>query len=414
MDVLAFLFGFAIFLFLFAALGHVLWLMGAAVFRVFRPSVDATKRQVTPTAESDLWESAEALQRMLYGRLIDAETYRSMRASLEEVARRHSISLPIAVRTLPAMPEAGVSEVRSVVVPVSSVVDVPPILAEPVLEEAKLAEPHALDRDYEQEPAPMRDRVAVATRRTLGDMLQQFLNEKNIQWGELISGLLIIGSAVGLILSLRTELNRVVPMFPALLFFAVTVTIHLAGFYTFKRWKLPSTSRGILLIGSLMIPISALAACLLADHGGSASLWEWSLWIPILVGGATFAYLSLHAGRQMYPDQPLIWMLAVVPSALAMGFINRTGEAYIYFWTFAAIASSSIASLLAVVVGLHWHSKREVIDEHDPAILRRKWKLIGVAALSAVTALGLTVFRAKIERSNPPCTRFHRASGDAY
>ncbi len=73
MDVLAFLFGFAIFLFLFAALGHVLWLMGAAVFRVFRPSVDATKRQVTPTAESDLWESAEALQRMLYGRLIDAE-----------------------------------------------------------------------------------------------------------------------------------------------------------------------------------------------------------------------------------------------------------------------------------------------------------------------------------------------------
>ncbi len=110
MDVLAFLFGLQYFCSCSRLWAMSCGLWGRPSFGFFRPSVDATKRRVTPTAESDLWESAEALQRMLHGRLIDAETYRSMRESLEEVARRHSISLPIAVRTLPAMPEAGVSE----------------------------------------------------------------------------------------------------------------------------------------------------------------------------------------------------------------------------------------------------------------------------------------------------------------
>ena len=53
------------------------------------------------------------------------------------------------------------------------------------------------------DPAPATQEVTAQPStpgRTLADVLQSFMEEKNIRWGELISGLLIVISAIGLVL----------------------------------------------------------------------------------------------------------------------------------------------------------------------------------------------------------------------
>ena len=64
--------------------------------------------------------------------------------------------------------------------------------------------------------------------RSLADVLQSFMEESNIRWGEILAALLIVTSAVGLVISLRATL-KAIPYFPALLFTLFTVAFHGAG-----------------------------------------------------------------------------------------------------------------------------------------------------------------------------------------
>jgi hypothetical protein len=98
----------------------------------------------------------------------------------------------------------------------------------------------------------------------LADILSAFMQERNIRWGELVSGLLIVGSAAGLVLSLRDQLREWIPFFPAFLFLLGTAAIHGAGLYTLRRWNLASTSRGVLTISLLLVPLNFLAAILIS------------------------------------------------------------------------------------------------------------------------------------------------------
>ncbi len=91
------------------------------------------------------------------------------------------------------------------------------------------------------------------------------MEEKNIRWGELISGLLIVGSSVGLVISLWATLKQAIPYFPVAVFLAATAAMHGAGLYTLRRWRLRSTSRGLLLISTLLVPLNVLAAMVLND-----------------------------------------------------------------------------------------------------------------------------------------------------
>ena len=59
-----------------------------------------------------------------------------------------------------------------------------------------------------QSPAPWEipdppAKTAKTPRRSFSEVMSGFMHEKNIRWGELASGILIVGSAVGLVVSLR-------------------------------------------------------------------------------------------------------------------------------------------------------------------------------------------------------------------
>src|SRR5262245_46440932 len=89
------------------------------------------------------------------------------------------------------------------------------------------------------------------------------MHERNILWGELAGGLLIVGCSIALVLSLWRTLEEL-PYFTFLLFATITAAVFGAGQYTLHHWKLTATSRGLLVIGLLLTPLNLL---LLADPG---------------------------------------------------------------------------------------------------------------------------------------------------
>ena len=70
-------------------------------------------------------------------------------------------------------------------------------------------------------------------------------------------GMLIVGCSIALVISLWQTLERI-PYFPFLLFTAITGALFAAGLYTLGRWKLEATSRGLLAIATLLVPLDFL------------------------------------------------------------------------------------------------------------------------------------------------------------
>ena len=182
---------------------------------------------------------------------------------------------------------------------------------------------HPLDAIDEVAAKPLTPTPPVP-QRSFAEMLAGFMEKRNIRWGELASGLLIVGSAVGLVISLREELRDRIPYFSAMVFMLLTAAIHGAGTYTLKRWKLRNTSRGVLLIGMLLIPLNFLAACLLnGSPEQRRSLSDPLLWIAVVVGTIAYSAMSWYSTRNLFRIRHLGAAICVVTSGVSILTINR-------------------------------------------------------------------------------------------
>src|SRR5205085_11929446 len=122
-----------------------------------------------------------------------------------------------------------------------------PLLAEAIpVEDAKEREPIA---------AVAKAEIVAAPRRSWGQMLAGFMEERNILWGELVGGLLIVGCSIALVISLWQTLEHI-PYFPFVIVSSISLAVFGAGQYTLHHWKLESTSRGLLVIASLLVPLN--------------------------------------------------------------------------------------------------------------------------------------------------------------
>ena len=277
----------------FAAVGHFLWWIGANILRGLfgnaavssqpvrraRPFTNCPACRAEVAAQDEecsfcglLLDSrmARQLSRVRAAEAevralaeagdLDAETAKSVTEQLERRARviqglpaegpvRTPIPrLPVFRRPAPATPPTPAPAVEPLPVPAPAA----PEAAAPVVP----TEPPA-------PPEPPRRR---------GTVLAAFMEERNILWGELVGGLLIVGCSIALVVTLWHRLEAI-PYFPFLLSAAVTLALFGAGQYTLHHWKLTATSRGLLVIALLLAPLNLL---LLAD--------------PITRG-------SLHSGR---------------------------------------------------------------------------------------------------------------------
>ena len=119
-------------------------------------------------------------------------------------------------------------------------------------------------------------------------MLTAFMEQRNIRWGELVGGLLIVCSSIALVSSLWDTLNTI-PYFQFVIFVSASAAIFGAGLYTEHRWKLESTSRGILIIATLLVPLNFVAMAATARAGWDALR---------AAGGVDFSGPVCRAGRR--------------------------------------------------------------------------------------------------------------------
>jgi hypothetical protein len=398
MEVIFTLLGLFVFIVIFAAMGHGTWVVLAAIVRAFNGTPNPTTSASTINSpENDIAQSYLAIDRLYRGKVISIESFEQSCSILEKAAvhqrielpwipskRSVSITLAAGSATGSELPSASLDSTESP----SPLFDEAPASTE---QSAAIVKPtreiHPLEQEYAPSAPPLIDSLASQTRKTLGNVLQQFLSEKNIHWGELVSAMLIVGSAVGLILSLRTELNRLIPMFPSVLFFLVTLAIHLAGFYTLKRWKLPSTSRGLLVLGAVMMCVTSLATVLLTEQSSAPV----NALVPIVVGFIGFGVLSHLSSASLFPGMRPLWTTAVSLSAIAPLILGRFLEPEIMLDQLKWVSHITVLGPLIAILGLMIHHFG--FRKRGGSIsLRSQLRLLGITFVGSLFAGGLILF----------------------
>ncbi|HKC84440.1 MAG TPA: hypothetical protein VKG02_00620, partial [Blastocatellia bacterium] len=155
-------------------------------------------------------------------------------------------------------------------------------------------------------------------RRSFAAMLETFMEESSVRWGELVGGLLVIGCSIALVASQWSEIAAK-PFLKFSVFIGVTTALFGLGFYSAHRWKLPTTSRGVLVISTLLAPLNFLAMTAFSREAAASSLPP-SL---LVVGGelfslALFFFLVYQAAKVFLPEAPWMTALATMVPSFAM------------------------------------------------------------------------------------------------
>lgn len=152
-------------------------------------------------------------------------------------------------------------------------------------------------------PSPAPPPPPAVPRKPLAAMLASFMEERNIRWGELVGGLLIIGCSLALVISFWSQISQL-PLLKFLVFTTVPIAFFGAGLYTEHRWRLPNTSRGVLLIAVLLVPLNTLA---LSAFARSTTTWNLVAFGSQMLALGVFAWAMLAAAaRVLAPPPPLV------------------------------------------------------------------------------------------------------------
>ncbi len=280
-----------------------------------------------------------------------------------------------------------------------------PILAEPV--EARVdPTPSVPSRPPSTPETPWQEAVA------------GFLAEREIHWAEmigvLVGGFIMVGSSVALVVNLWQTLEHT-PYLKFLIFVGYTSVVFAAGFYAFYRWKLRSTGGGLLVIGTLLVPLNFLAMASLwrsgMDYGAIAAeaialalfvalirlatgaLARDGRWLgPLAVAGNSAAVLGM--ARFVHAGQPE-WLLAgavYVPMVLFAGTIGGylfriSGKSELRVSDAAALAMmlGTAAFAFCVAVGLYITQAMRCFEDRAVVL-----ELLAIpAALTAVPILAV-------------------------
>ena len=158
------------------------------------------------------------------------------------------------------------------------------------------------------------------------NLMRAFMEQSNIRWIELISASLIIVCSVGLVISLWNTLSATSRYFPSLVFLLATAAVHGAGQYTLRKWKLRSTSRGILHIGLMLIPLAVLVGILLSDREGQPAGFDGMTITAILVGVAVYGGAAVTACRALFASCHLPVTVTIDRGAVTLIPIHYLGS----------------------------------------------------------------------------------------
>jgi hypothetical protein len=102
-------------------------------------------------------------------------------------------------------------------------------------------------------PAP-RPKPVQPPAKPFSEILRAFMLEKNIRWGELVGAVLIVGCSIAMVISLWAQISER-PFLKVGVFTAVVAGLFGLGLYADRKWKIPTTSWGMLLTAMLLVPL---------------------------------------------------------------------------------------------------------------------------------------------------------------
>ncbi|MAP08863.1 MAG: hypothetical protein CMM00_08625, partial [Rhodopirellula sp.] len=264
--------------------GHLTWVVAATIFRLFfnpkslyppapppQTKPDNWSRSTSqrpegsqahgssdssdepPSAASDLAAFSRMLDALTVTDQLEVEVANRLKASAQKLATKPETPAPepIAEPTLPAAdtPQTAITPAAHAE---AQPTEVAPPIAEPVFAEPVVAEAVTAEVVYDP-PVPS------TPKRALSEVITSFLARNNIRWGELVAGLLVVVCSIGLVVSLWNPLSSAHRVVPSLIFMSADAAIFAAGLYTVRRWKLRHTSRAVLIIATLLVPLCVLA-----------------------------------------------------------------------------------------------------------------------------------------------------------
>ncbi|TWU25204.1 hypothetical protein Pla52o_15020 [Novipirellula galeiformis] len=223
----------------------------------------------------------------------------------------------------------------------------------------------------------------LSDRRAWSEVVASFLAVHNIRWGELVAGVMIVFCSIGLVMSLWSTLTTVHRVVPSIVFMTANAAIFLAGFYTLAKWKLRHTSRAVLLIATLLVPLSVMAGlATTGDIHAAVSLTDPITLIAIVIGVIVNSVLLLGTGRALYGSaRALAFAVAVAGPTLIIPLIpallRTLGDTAGYV---IAAASFMVAGAL---IGFQKPRRAGTLNRRYLSCgSRHQWSFLGVSVFS--------------------------------
>jgi hypothetical protein len=256
-------------------------------------------------------------------------------------------------------------------------------------------EQHARDQAGQQfgawaadsdEPVPVTP-VLKSPRRPFAEVLAAFMEQSNIRWGEIVGGILIVGCSTALVISLWAQISSI-PVLKFLIFTTVTAALFGVGFYTEHRWKLPTTSRGILTIAVLLVPLNFLA---IAAVSGSTAPPGALVISSELIAPALFLYLVYFAGRVITSSWPQLLATGVLTSSVGQLLIRHFGAPDN---SPALLFALGAFPVLCYVAAAAWMLRRALADDViDEGETNEIFVTLGAITFAVSLPFGLLLYR---------------------
>jgi hypothetical protein len=215
----------------------------------------------------------------------------------------------------------------------------------------------------------------------LTDLLAAFMEQRNILWGEVVGGLLIVGCSVALVISIWQTL-RENPLYQLGTFAGVTAALFGAGLYTLGHWRLEATSRGLLVIATLLVPLNLLVLSTARAEGAGG--------IPVMlaeVGSLTvFGTFLALAGKVLVPRwrwRYAAGVLGISASMLLVPHILRGAD--VNTPANILLAGGVPVCLYLCSIGRAIAGRRGAVD---PRLARSQIGLLGMSTFALGVALG--------------------------
>ncbi len=224
-------------------------------------------------------------------------------------------------------------------------------------------------------------------REALSRLFAAFMEEKNIRWGELVGGLLIVGCSVALVISFWSEIAAQ-PMLKFGLLGGVTAALFGVGLYTDRRWKIHNTSHGILAIATLLVPLNFLAIA--AFTRGAAANDVLTL-AGEGISAIVFGVLVYLAGKILVRGDAMPLVLGVMVPSLVQLLVRRWADPAATLTTLYALCAVPIAFYVATTALVV--RRPAVAPELDETQANRLFMFLGLVSAATFFPLALCVWK---------------------